>query len=142
MAVDSLLVAIDASEGASKALELAAGIAAPNPEAHVDVVTVIPIPLLDDQQMATFKSILDMMMSDGEDLLAEAMEKIGDVSDRADTLILTGQSPAAEIIKLIDQRNYDVVVIGNRGLSGLKEYMGSVSHKVLHGSKAPVLIAK
>ncbi len=142
MAVDSLLVAIDASEGAGRALDLAAGIAALNPEVHIDVVTVIPIPLLDDQQMAAFKSILDMMISDGEDLLAEALERLGDVSDRADTLILTGQSPAAEIIKLIDQRHYDLVVIGNRGLSGLKEYMGSVSHKVLHGSKVPVLIAK
>ncbi|MFR5195727.1 MAG: universal stress protein [Eggerthella lenta] len=32
--------------------------------------------------------------------------------------------------------------MGNRGLSGLKEYMGSVSHKLLHASPIPVLIAK
>lgn len=142
MAVTNLLVAIDASEDANKALDMAAGIAGPNPEAHIDVVTVVPIPLLDDRQMVNFKEILDMMIADGEDLLAKAGERLGTVADRADTLILTGQNPANEIIKLVDQRNYDLVVIGSRGLSGLKEYLGSVSHKVLHGSKAPVLIAK
>lgn len=142
MAVNKLLVAVDASEGADKALSVAADIAAPNPEAHIDVVTVIPIPLLDDQQMTNFRSILDMMLSDGEDLLAEAMEKLGDVADRSDSLILTGQNPATEILKLVDQRDYDMIVIGNRGLNGFKEYMGSVSHKVLNGSKIPVLIAK
>lgn len=142
MAVTNLLVAIDASEDANKALDMAAGIAEPNPEAHIDVVTVVPIPLLDDRQMVNFKEILDMMIADGEDLLAKAVGRLGAVADRTDTLIVTGQNPANEIIKLVDQRDYDLVVIGSRGLSGLKEYLGSVSHKVLHGSKAPVLIAK
>ena len=57
-------------------------------------------------------------------------------------MLITGTNPATEIVKLIDQGDYDLVVIGNRGLSGMKEYMGSVSHKVLHGSSVPVLIAK
>ncbi|WP_080801445.1 universal stress protein [Arabiibacter massiliensis] len=142
MAVNKLLVAFDESEGAKRALEMAASLAEPNPDAHVDVVYVVPIPLLDDKQMASFKEILDMMISDGEDLLAEAVDQLGPVAERADSLLLTGTNPATEIIKLIDQRGYDLLVVGNRGLSGLKEYMGSVSHKLLHGSKIPVLIAK
>ena len=143
MAVNKLLVAFDESEGADRALAMAASLAAVNPEAHVDVVYVVPIPLLDETQMANFKDILDMMISDGEDVLAK-ME--GDMSDdvaaRTETLLLTGVNPATEIIKLTEQRAYDLVVIGNRGLSGLKEYMGSVSHKLLHASPIPVLIAK
>lgn len=142
MAVNKLLVAFDESEGAKRALEMAASLAETNPDAHVDVVYVVPIPLLDENQMANFKEILDMMISDGEDLLAEAVEHMGSVADRSDSLLLTGTNPATEIIKLIDQRDYDLLVVGNRGLSGLKEYMGSVSHKLLHGSKIPVLIAK
>ena len=131
MAVNKLLVAFDESEGADRALAMAASLAAVNPEAHVDVVYVVPIPLLDETQMANFKDILDMMISDGEDLLAEA-----------DSLLLTGTNPATEIVKLIGQRDYDLLIVGNRGLSGLKEYMGSVSHKLLHASPIPVLIAK
>mgnify|MGYP002231587539 CR=1 FL=1 len=61
---------------------------------------------------------------------------------RTETLLMTGVNPATEIIKLTEQRDYDMVVIGNRGLVGLKEYMGSVSHKLLHASPIPVLIAK
>ena len=138
MAVNKLLVAFDESEGADRALAMAASLAAVNPEAHVDVVYVVPIPLLDETQMANFKDILDMMISDGEDLLAEAEQKMGeDVAARTDSLLLTGTN-----VKLIGQRDYDLLIVGNRGLSGLKEYMGSVSHKLLHASPIPVLIAK
>ena len=125
MAVNKLLVAFDESEGADRALAMAASLAAVNPEAHVDVVYVVPIPLLDETQMANFKDILDMMISDGEDLLAEAEQKMGeDVAARTDSLLLTGTNPATEIVKLIGQRDYDLLIVGNRGLSGLKEYMG------------------
>lgn len=143
MAVNKLLVAFDESEGGNRALDMAASLAETNPQAHVDIVYVVPIPMLDEQQMVNFKEILDMMISDGEDLLTEASERMGeDVAARTDSLLLTGTNPATEILKLLDQRDYDLVVIGNRGLSGLKEYIGSVSHKVLHGAKVPVLVAK
>ena len=143
MAVNNLLVAFDESEGARRALDMAAGLAEANPAAHVDIVYVVPIPLLDEAQMASFRDILDMMISDGEDLLTEAAQSMGEaVADRVDSLLLTGTSPATEILKLIDQRDYDLVVVGSRGLSGLKEYLGSMSHKILHGSKASVLVAK
>ena len=142
MAVNKLLVAFDESEGADRALAMAASLAAVNPEAHVDVVYVVPIPLLDETQMANFKDILDMMISDGEDLLANAAKDLGPVAERTDSLLLTGTNPATEIVKLIGQRDYDLLIVGNRGLSGLKEYMGSVSHKLLHASPIPVLIAK
>lgn len=143
MAVNKLLVAFDESEGAHRALEMAASLAEANPDVHVDIAYVVPIPLLDESQMASFKEILDMMISDGEDMLSEASNEMGEsISDRVDSLLLTGTNPATEILKLIDQRKYDLVIVGNRGLSGLKEYLGSVSHKVLHGSKVSVLIAK
>ena len=143
MKINKVLVAVDESEGAKRALEVAEALAAPAPDMHLDLVYVVPIPLLDESQTASFKEILDMMISDGEDVLAK-ME--GDMSDdvaaRTEPLLLTGVNPATEIIKLTEQRAYDLVVIGNRGLSGLKEYMGSVSHKVVNGAKVPVLIAK
>lgn len=143
MAMDKLLVAYDESEGGDRALAIAADLARVNPQAHVDIVYVIPIPLLDEAQMANFKEILDMMIEDGEDLVERAREQMGaDLADRVDSLLLTGTNPATDIVKLVDQRGYDLLVIGNRGLSGIKEYMGSVSHKVLHASSVPVLIAK
>lgn len=143
MAVNNLLVAFDESEGGRRALDMAVSLAEVNPAVHIDIAYVVPIPLLDESQMASFKEILGMMISDGEDLLAEAVADVReDVAARIDSLLLTGTNPATEILKLVDQREYDLVVVGNRGLSGLKEYLGSVSHKILHGSKIPVLVAK
>lgn len=142
MAIKKILVAVDGSDGADRALNMAQAIAAPSAETHVDLVYVVPIPLLDDNQAANFKSILDMMVADGRDLLAEAREKVPEIADRTDTLIITGTNPATEIIKLIEKGEYDLMVIGSRGLSGIKAYLGSVSHKVLNGSNASVLIAK
>ena len=40
-----------------------------NPDAVIDLVYVVPIPLLDDSQMTSFRSILEMMMNDGKSLL-------------------------------------------------------------------------
>lgn len=143
MAVDKLLVAFDESEGSKRALRAASDLASVNPNAHIDLVYVVPIPLLNSDQMASFQNILDMMISDGEDLLAAAVEEMGEgVAERTDSLLLTGTNPASEILRLAEQRGYDMIVIGNRGLSGLKEYTGSVSHKVLAGSKIPVLVVK
>lgn len=142
MATMKILVAIDESEGAKRALRMAESIAEPNPEAHLDLVYVVPIPLLNDGQAASFKDILDMMIADGEDLLAEAKESLGSVSDRAGAFILTGVNPATEILKMVEKDGYDLVVIGSRGLSGIKQYLGSVSHKVLNGANVSVLVAK
>lgn len=143
MAVDKLLVAYDGSDGSRHALEMAASIARVNKNAHLDLVYVVPIPLLNADQMTAFQSILDMMVSDGEDLLAAATDELADdVVERTDTLLVTGTNPASELLRLAEQRGYDLIVVGNRGLSGFKEYTGSVSHKVLAGSKIPVLVAK
>ena len=84
-----------------------------------------------------------VMVGSGSNCTATQIEKSIEYQNMgADALLLTGVSPANELIKLIEQRGYDLVVIGSRGLSGVQEYLGSVSHKVLHGSTAPVLVAK
>ncbi|NHM15112.1 universal stress protein [Eggerthellaceae bacterium zg-887] len=144
MAVNHILVAYDESEGADRALAMAADLAALDANLRVDVVYVVPIPLLDQRQQEGFRDILDMMISDGESLLTDAIDKLGaDVALQFDSLLLTGVSPATEILKLLQQRNnYDMVIVGNRGLSGLKEYTGSVSLKILNGAQVPVLIVK
>lgn len=142
MSMNKVLAAVDATDGGRKALELAISVTENNPNAVIDLVYVVPIPLLDDSQMTSFRSILEMMMNDGKSLLERLVGAYEDAADRLNPLLITGTNPATEIVKLIDQGDYDLVVIGNRGLSGMKEYMGSVSHKVLHGSSVPVLIAK
>lgn len=52
-------------------------------------------------------------------------------------------NPAAVIVQNAEQGHFDLIVIGNRGLGGIKEsILGSVSNKVSHLAKCPVLIYK
>jgi len=51
--------------------------------------------------------------------------------------------PAFMIVKFAKSLNYDIIVIGARGQSGIKDiFLGSVSNYVLHKSAAPVVIVK
>ncbi len=51
--------------------------------------------------------------------------------------------PGIEIINFSKSLNYDIIVIGTRGQSKIKEiFLGSVSNFVVHKSKIPVLVIK
>lgn len=58
------------------------------------------------------------------------------------TEILHGR-PAPIIIELANEGNFDLVVIGSRGLNPISEMiLGSVSHKVVNQVQCPVLVVK
>lgn len=57
--------------------------------------------------------------------------------------IIKGADPGYDIVRFSKNHKIDLIVIGARGLSGIKEtFLGSVSNYVLHKSKKPVLIVK
>ncbi|SFG53018.1 Nucleotide-binding universal stress protein, UspA family [Halobacillus alkaliphilus] len=59
-----------------------------------------------------------------------------------DVKILKGD-PGPAIVHYVNENQYDVVVIGSRGLNGFQEMvLGSVSHKVAKRVDCPVLIIK
>lgn len=144
MAMENILVAYDGSDSSVKALDLVATIVKGNPDANIDIANVVAIPLLTEEQIAAFSSVLEMMEKDGADLLDEALAKLDElgVENAIQTMLVRGVDPAAELAKLIEHEGYDLVVIGSRGLTGVKGYLGSVSHKVLANAKVPVLIVK
>ena len=52
-------------------------------------------------------------------------------------------SPSMEINRYSHTGKFDIIVIGSRGQSGIKEaFLGSTSNYVVHKSKIPVLIIK
>jgi nucleotide-binding universal stress UspA family protein len=51
--------------------------------------------------------------------------------------------PKSDISDFVKQNKFDLVVIGSRGLGGLKEaFLGSVSNTIVHKSHVPVLVVK
>lgn len=58
------------------------------------------------------------------------------------TNLLHGQ-PGKQIVTRAEEGGFDLIVIGSRGLSGIKELvLGSVSHRVVDDSTIPVLVIK
>ena len=56
---------------------------------------------------------------------------------------ITLGSPISEINEMATNKKFDIIVIGSRGMSSIKEtFLGSTSNFVLHKSKIPVLIVK
>ena len=56
---------------------------------------------------------------------------------------ITLGSPISEINEMATNKKFDIIVIGSRGQSGLKEaFLGSVAKAIVHKSKIPVLVIK
>ncbi len=145
MALSKILVAYDGSESSQRGLQQAAQIASLDEGIAIDVVNVVAIPFLTDDQMVSFSSILDMMEKDAWALLDQSvdiLDEYGAADNTVQELLVKGTDPAHEIAKLVEREGYDLVVVGSRGLSGWKEYMGSVSHKLLGSVDVPIMVVK
>ncbi|MEG1253788.1 MAG: universal stress protein [Raoultibacter sp.] len=142
MTLKKILVAFDGSDLSKKALNLALDIARPNPEIHLDVVYAATLPAFAITEASGMQAVIDAVSTDGEEVLDQARAALGDRAHNTEAILARGVYPANEILILIESGNYDLVIIGSRGLSGIKEHLGSMSYKILHGSTAPVLIAK
>lgn len=85
--------------------------------------------------------------------LADIYEKDCEIEDRALTILnrfrgrqkfmmITGMSPSFVILEQAEKTGSDLIMMGSRGLTGIKEYLGSVSHGVVQHAKVPVMIIK
>ncbi|WP_160647996.1 universal stress protein [Chengkuizengella marina] len=56
--------------------------------------------------------------------------------------VALGEAPT-EIVERANKGNFDLIIIGSRGLNSLGEmFLGSVSHQVAHDAHCPVMIVK
>lgn len=61
---------------------------------------------------------------------------------KVSTKIIKGD-PVGKITEIAEKEGYDMIVVGNRGLGGVKKLMlGSISNGVIQGSKVNVLVVK
>jgi len=79
-----------------------------------------------------------------EKMLSDAVEeaKAAGLSGKVTSMLLIGK-PGDVIISEASEGGFNLIIIGNRGLGGLKELvLGSVSHQVVNESNIPVLVVK
>ena len=97
----NILVAYDGLE-TSKAIDTAADLIASDARIHLDIVNVVSIPMLSDDQASSFAAILDLMKSDAEEVLADALNQFEGRHQQndVDTLLVLGTDVASEIVSL------------------------------------------
>lgn len=72
-------------------------------------------------------------------IILKGEEKFADLPNKIEGFICKG-SPAVAILEHTEASGADLIVIGNRGFSGLREFVSSVSRTVQSKAKVPVLI--
>ena len=81
---------------------------------------------------------------DGKEILAEAEERGKNKGVQVQTHILVrGHEPADDIVKFAEENNYNHIVIGHRGFTGLKRVLlGSVAKEVVERAHCAVTVIR
>lgn len=142
---NKILVAVDGSEPSLHALEVAVTVAKQN-KAELTLLTVVPpVPAMVEGDIPQYapdfsKDLLDSYTKMLNKQLKDIKEKHPDLDAKA--LVAEG-SPARKIIEESRKLGVDMIILGNRGSSGIMSWMlGSVSRTVTDACTVPVLVVK
>jgi nucleotide-binding universal stress UspA family protein len=136
-----ILLATDGSEHSLRAAEKAVALAKNNPDAQIVVLYVV-------DGKTSKQDVLQSMDVEGLNIarrkkIEGAIAKVVNTDIHCEIKIIRGEEPGPSIVKYVNENNFDVVVIGSRGLNAIQEFvLGSVSHKVAKRANCPVLIVK
>ncbi len=126
-----ILLATDGSENSAKAVDASLQLAK-SMGASIDIVHVI--------QAAWGTEVDTDSRTKGEKIVAEIKQKAQSQGIHADDAVIVG-NPAEMIINYADRIKVDLIVLGTKGLSGIKKFMlGSVAENVVRHSKRPVMV--
>jgi len=82
------------------------------------------------------------MESEGKKIIAKSEEIVKAAGVAYESKLVQGV-PADEIVRLAQAERVDLIIIGSRGLTEVRAFLlGSVSDKVTHHAKCPILIVK
>jgi nucleotide-binding universal stress UspA family protein len=150
--ITKILVAIDGSEHADKALDFALDLAEKY-SATITLVNVFQAPmfsypivgyLAEPAYPDTWEDFFKEIKAANEKILSKALKRAKELKpDLKISTVLKEGRPADEIVKTAKEENFDLIVMGHRGLGRVKEFfLGSVSDRVADEAHCPVLIVK
>lgn len=144
--MEKILVAVDGSETANKALSKAKQIGtALNSEITIiyvmeDFTNRDSINIYNIRESADH--LKDLSKKQAMKVLDGALADFKDYPGKVDTLLQVG-NPAFKILEVSKNGDYDLIIMGSRGLGPFsRAIMGSVSNKVVHHAVSSVLIVK
>ena len=142
----SIVVGTDGSETATQAVRQATELASAV-GARIDLVSAYePVPtqrLREERREAP--EDLQWAINPREDVdgtLDEAAEAIKRAGVEVETFARQGD-PADAILDVAEERNADLIIVGNKGMTGAKRFLlGSVPNKVSHHAPCSVMIIR
>lgn len=160
MKLETVLVPYDGSDHAKRALEYAKGLAAIAGDAcRVRVVHIMPSGLIDEKDLddggslegvpvglldrEEYQGLIDKALDRARKRVEEGLQDIiGDMGDSVIVDVVADPSAVNAIVYYAKKHDVDLIIMGRRGLGGLRGMLGSVSYGVLHGADVPVLTVK
>ncbi len=140
-----ILAAVDGSDPSLHALEIAAGMAAQD-KAELTILSVVPpLPPIIEGDMPPYAPQFTTDLTESYEKMVNA--KADEIREKHKGLnvvpiVMTG-SPSRRIIEASRAREVDLIVLGNRGTSGILSWvLGSVSRQVTDACTVPVLVIK
>jgi len=137
---EKILVPLDGSEHSLKALKMAVQIAQKF-NGKISLIHVYSI-----GGLATYPTpvheFIEAIRNVGAGILGDGEKKVKAEGVQVETLLLEGHA-VEQIVKTCREGKFDLVVMGARGLSRIKEMLlGSVSDGVTRHTHCPVLVVK
>lgn len=134
-----LLVAVDGSESAKNAFAKSVYLAK-QCNSRLDIIHVVLDSAYGGDSAATFL-LIDELKAKGRKLLEDCKNQAVREGIEAQTLLEVGDY--AQVIIDVANKGYDLIIMGSRGLSPFKEILlGSVSFKVMHHARCPVMVVR
>lgn len=143
MLFNRILVAFDGSKAAGKALDKAVELVKLT-NASLNVIHVYEFPrfYVADGFAPVPANMNEEFFELASKTADEAERRLKEAGVEGTVELLQGP-PAETILEYAASHNCDAIVIGSRGLGGIREFvLGSVSHNVVQHAKIPVLVVK
>jgi nucleotide-binding universal stress UspA family protein len=136
--ISKILVAVDGSKNADKAFEYACDLAK-KAGASLLILHV-------SEELGTVGySINKEIERENRELLQKYQSRAKQVlmQTYVDVMEAKANDVAQEVLRTADKENIDTIIVGSRGISQAKEFLlGSVSYKVSHYARRPVVIVR
>jgi nucleotide-binding universal stress UspA family protein len=137
--IKKILVPMDGSKNSMRGLDEAIYLAR---QCHATITGLYVIPIskpITDSQISDLEKYL---LNNASKFMSKAKTRAAQNGILFDDATTHGDE-GPEIIRYANNKSYDIIVIGSRGMGSMKEtFLGSTSNYVMHKAKIPVLIVK
>ena len=135
--MNKILVAVDGSEGSDQALNKAISLISTNGE--IILLAVVPDP---SDKTFVDQDIYKKLRKKANGLIKELIEYVKSHNFNVTGLVKKGDA-SAEIIDIANNLNVDLIMLGSRGTSKLRDYpFCSVANKVVQYAHKPVMVVR